>query len=71
MDHAGSMLPYKVVLLEAVVVVVLKIKWNLWLTAPKVATPVNWTSATDWQMAARRDNVISITLCFVTDLIFF
>ena len=24
---------------------------NLWLTAPKGATPVNQTSATDWQMA--------------------
>ena len=35
---------------------------NLWLTAPKGATPVNWTSATDWQMVVRRDNVISITL---------
>ena len=23
----------------------------LWLTAPKGATPVNWTSATDWQAA--------------------
>ena len=33
-------------------------KINLWLTAPKV----NLTSATDWQMAVRRDNVISITL---------
>ena len=28
----------------------------------KGATPVNQTSTTDWQMAARRDNVISITL---------
>ena len=34
-----------------------KIKINLWLTAPKGATPVNWTSATDWQMAVQRDNV--------------
>ena len=33
------------------------IKLNLWLTAPKGATPVNQTSATDWQMTARRDNV--------------
>ena len=40
----------------------LKKKINLWLTAPKRATPVNYTSATDWQMAARRDNVICITL---------
>ena len=24
----------------------------MWLTAPKGATPVNQTSATDWQMAA-------------------
>ena len=37
-------------------------KLNLWLTAPKVVTPVNYTPATDWQMAVRRDNVISITL---------
>ena len=29
-------------------------KLNLWLIAPKLA-------ATDWQMAARRDNVIRIT----------
>ena len=28
----------------------------------KGATPVNYTSETDWQMAARRDTVISITL---------
>ena len=40
----------------------LKIKLNLWLTAPKGATPVNQTSATNWQMAVGRDNVISITL---------
>ena len=33
---------------------------NLWLTPPKGATPVNQTSATDWQMAVQRDNVISI-----------
>ena len=40
-----------------------KIKnFNLSLTAPKAVTPVNYTSATDWQMATRRDNVISITL---------
>ena len=31
------------------------------LTVPKGATPVNQTSATDWQMAARWD-VIIITL---------
>ena len=38
------------------------IKLNLWLTAPKGPTPVNQTSATDGQMAARWDNVISIML---------
>ena len=38
------------------------IKINLWLTAPKGATPVKKTSATDWQMAVRRINVIIITL---------
>ena len=37
-------------------------KLNLWLTTPKGATPVNKTSATDWQKAVQRDNVISITL---------
>ena len=35
---------------------------NLWLIALKGATPVNYTSATDWQMTILRDNVISITL---------
>ena len=35
---------------------------NLWLTAPRGTTLVNYTSETDWQMAVRRDNVISITL---------
>jgi len=30
---------------------IFKIKLNLWLTAPKGTTPVNYTSATDWQMA--------------------
>ena len=38
------------------------IKINLWLSAPEGATPVNWTSATDWQMAVLQDNVISIKL---------
>ena len=37
-------------------------KINLWVTAPKGATPVNETSATDWQMAVRWDYLISITL---------
>ena len=40
----------------------LNYKLNLWLKAPKGATPVNKTSATDWQMAARRNNVIGIML---------
>ena len=26
------------------------------------ARPVNWTSATDWQIAVRQDNLIIITL---------
>ena len=34
------------------------IKLNLWHTAAKGATPGNWTSATDLQMAGLRDNVI-------------
>ena len=37
-------------------------KLNLWLTTPRISTQVKETSATDWQMAARRDNLISITL---------
>ena len=37
-------------------------KLDLWLIAPKGATPVNQISATDWQIAVQRDNVISITL---------
>ena len=37
-------------------------KLNLWLTAPKRATPLKQTSTTDWQITVRRDNVISITL---------
>ena len=35
---------------------------SLWLTAPKGATAVIYTCATDGQVAARRDNVIIITL---------
>jgi hypothetical protein len=31
------------------------------LTAPKEATPVNCTSATDWYLEVRLDNVINIT----------
>ena len=34
----------------------------MWLAAPEGGTPVNLTSASDWQIAERRDNVISITL---------
>ena len=34
----------------------------MWITAPKGATPVNYTSATDWQKAVRRGNVSSIML---------
>ena len=36
----------------------IKLKLYLWLTA----TPINQTSATDRQIAVRRDNVISIML---------
>ena len=35
---------------------------NLWVTAPKGTIPVNQTSPTGWQTAARQNNVISITL---------
>ena len=45
-----------------IIIIIIKLKLNLWLTAPKGATPANYISVTDWQMAARRDNVISITL---------
>ena len=41
---------------------VIKLKLNLCHTAPRVTKPVNMTSTTNWQMAVRRDNVISITL---------
>ena len=40
-------------------------KLNLWLSAPKGATPVNQTPATDMQIAVRPYNVISISLCQV------
>ena len=30
-----------------------ELKLNLWLKTPKGATPVNWTSATDWQIVVR------------------
>ena len=39
--------------------ITVKEKLYLWLTAPKGATLVNYTSATDWHMAVQRDNVIS------------
>ena len=38
----------------------LKIKLNIWLTAPEGATPYNQTSETDRHMAVRGDNVIII-----------
>ena len=38
----------------------LKNKINLWLIAPKGATPVNQTSATDWQMALLMDYEIKL-----------
>ena len=41
---------------------IIKIEINLWLTAPMGATPVNYTSANDWQMAVGRDNMTSIKL---------
>ena len=33
----------------------------MWIIAPKGAKTVNWTSATDCQLAVRRDNMISIS----------
>ena len=41
----------------------IKIKLNLWLTAPRGAITVNLSSVTDWDMVVRRDNMISIMLC--------
>ena len=35
------------------------------IIAPRGATPVNWTSATDWQMAVGRDNVIIIIIIII------
>ena len=35
---------------------------TIWLTAHKEAIQDNQTSASDWKMAVRRDNVIKITL---------
>ena len=35
-------------------------KLNMCLTVLKRATPINWTSVTDWQMTVLWDNVISI-----------
>jgi len=38
-----------------------KQKLNILLTAPTVATLVNYVYEIYWQLAVRRDNVISIT----------
>ena len=40
----------------------LQLQSSLQLTAPKEVTPVNYTSANDWEMAVPRDNIISIKL---------
>ena len=56
---------------QVIITIIIEIKTlNLWLTARKGATPVNLTSATDWQMAAWRDNVISILLRQVNNVDF-
>ena len=57
--------PPVIIIIIIIIINIIKIKLNLWLTAPKGATPVNLSSATDWQIAVRRDNVIRITLCQV------
>ena len=44
------------------IVQIYTLKLNLWLTALRGVTPLNYISATDWQMTERRDNVIIITL---------
>ena len=44
-------------------------KLKLWPRASKGVTPVNYTSETDWQMAERRNNVISITIYRMSILI--
>ena len=51
-------------------------KLNLWLSAPKEATSVNYTSATDWKMAVRRDNAVlssikSINVYFLNQIRYF
>ena len=41
------------------IIIYFLLELNIWL---KEATPLKWIFATDWQMAVRRDDVISITL---------
>ena len=53
---------HRFIIIIIIIIIIIKTKLNLWLTAPKGTSPVNYTSATDWQMAVRRDNVISIML---------
>ena len=36
------------------------------LTVPKGTTPVNHTSATDWEMAVRWDDMICLFIYFLT-----
>ena len=60
--HRSSDLLISRIIITIIIIIIIIIKLNLWLTAPKGDTPVTQTSATDWQMAVRWDNVISITL---------
>ena len=47
--------------MEKIIIIIIII--NLWLTAPKGATVVNYTSVTDWQMAAR--GIMLLAICSV------
>ena len=40
---------HALILEDNIIIVIGNNKLNLWLTAPKGATPVNYTSATDWR----------------------
>ena len=51
-----------IIIIIIILIIILCVKINMWLAAPKGATSVNQTSATDQQMTARQYNVISITL---------
>ena len=57
-----SDLGYMFIIIIIIIIIIIVIKINQWLTALMGATSVDEISATDWQMAVRRNNVFSITL---------